>query len=47
MLVARSMSLSAESVSRNVAARTERNGIMLFVGKVGQSEEDAKDCMKL
>jgi hypothetical protein len=47
LAVAKSMALSAESVSRNVAARTERNGIMLFFGKVVQSEEDAKEYMKL
>jgi hypothetical protein len=47
LAVAKSMALSAESVSRNVAAQTERNGIMLFVGKVDQSDEDAKEHMKL
>jgi hypothetical protein len=47
LAVAKSMDLSAESVSRNVAAQTERNGIMLSVGKVCESEEDAKEYMKL
>ena len=42
LAVAKSMALSAESVSRNAAAQTERNGIMLFVGKFDQSNEDAK-----
>jgi hypothetical protein len=45
LAVAKSMALSAESVSMNVAAQTERNGIMLFVCKVDQSEEDAKKYM--
>ena len=36
LAVAKSMALSAESVSRNAAAQTERNGIMLLVGKFDQ-----------
>jgi hypothetical protein len=43
LAVAKSMALSAETVSRNVAAQTEHNGIMLFVGNVDQSDEDAKE----
>jgi hypothetical protein len=45
--MAQSVAQSAESVSRIVSAQTERNGIMLFVGKVDQSDEDAKNYMKL
>jgi hypothetical protein len=45
--VAKSMALSAESVGRNAAAQTERNGIMLFVSKFDKSDEDAKEYMKL
>jgi hypothetical protein len=41
------MALSAEIVGRNAAAQTERNGIMIFVGKIDQADEDAKEYMKL
>jgi hypothetical protein len=46
LAVAKSMTLSAESVGRNAAAQTERNGIMIFVGKVDQSDEDVTEYMK-
>jgi hypothetical protein len=46
LAVAKSMALSAESVGRNAAAQTERNGIMLFVGKLDQADEDAREYMK-
>jgi hypothetical protein len=46
LALAISMALSAESVGRNAAAQTERNGIMLFVGKIDQGDEDAKEYMR-
>jgi hypothetical protein len=46
LAVAKSMTLSAESVGRNAAAQTVRNGLMIFVGKVDQSDEDATEYMK-
>jgi hypothetical protein len=43
LAMAKSMALSEASVGRNAAAQTERNGIMLFVGKIDQTDEDAKE----
>jgi hypothetical protein len=47
LTVAKSMALSAESVGRNAVTQTERIGTMLFVGKIDQADEDAKEYMKL
>jgi hypothetical protein len=46
LAMAQSMGLSAGSVGRNAAAQTERNSIMLFVGKIDQADEDAKEYTK-
>jgi hypothetical protein len=47
LAMAKSMALSAESVGTNAAAQTERNGILHFVRKIDQADEDAKEYMKL
>jgi hypothetical protein len=45
--MAKSMAASADSVKKNAAAQAERNGIMLFVGKIDDSDQAAKEYFAL
>ena len=45
--VAKSMAASAESVGKNAAAQSERNGIMLFSGKYDVEDESAQEFFRL
>lgn len=45
--VAKSMAASAESVGKNAAAQSERNGIMLFIGKYDVEDESAQEFFRL
>ncbi len=47
LTMAKSMAASADSVSNNAAAQTERNGIMLFVGKIDDGDHEAKEYFAL
>jgi hypothetical protein len=47
LAMAKSMAASADSVKKNAAAQAERNGIMLFVGKIDDSDQAAKEYFAL
>jgi hypothetical protein len=47
LAMAKSMAASADSVKTNAAAQTERNGIMLFVGKIDDGDQAAKEYFAL
>jgi hypothetical protein len=47
LAIAKSMEASTESVSKNTASQTVRNGIMLFVGKTDDSVHAAKEYFAL
>jgi hypothetical protein len=45
--VAASMAASASSIAKSADAQTERNGIMVFAGKVDADDVEAKELFAL